>query len=122
MDKVRKVTNKEDRNCYLIPFPFWMARFVHHIHVTPQGLIIKPGKNDKLVFDGSIKLKLDSKHINSMAHVKFEPEVTFGHSLPKHLIRIWNLRISCPDDDILLWDDDATGAFRQCKFHPDITQ
>eukprot|EP00957_Ditylum_brightwellii_P108506 8276222-Ditylum_brightwellii.AAC.1 len=47
MEKVRKVTNKEDRNCYLIPLPSWMTRFMPHLHVTPQGLIIKPGKNDR---------------------------------------------------------------------------
>eukprot|EP00957_Ditylum_brightwellii_P110128 8399322-Ditylum_brightwellii.AAC.1 len=48
--------------------------------------------------------------------------MTFGQALPKHLFRIWNLTISYPEDDILLWDDDATGVFRQCKLHPDIAQ
>eukprot|EP00957_Ditylum_brightwellii_P090016 6855743-Ditylum_brightwellii.AAC.1 len=57
-----------------------------------------------------------------MIHVKFEPEVTFGQALPKNRIRIWNLRISYPDEGILLWDDDATGVFRQCKLHPDTAQ
>eukprot|EP00957_Ditylum_brightwellii_P020955 1579756-Ditylum_brightwellii.AAC.1 len=68
MEKVRKVMNKEDRNCYLITFPCWMTRFIPHIHVTPQGLIIKPGRNGRLVFDGSIKLNWDSKPVNSMTH------------------------------------------------------
>eukprot|EP00957_Ditylum_brightwellii_P027599 2086660-Ditylum_brightwellii.AAC.1 len=57
-----------------------------------------------------------------MTHVKYEPEVTFGQALPKRLIRIWNLRLSYPEEDILLWDNDATGAFRQCKLNPDIAQ
>eukprot|EP00957_Ditylum_brightwellii_P049888 3781965-Ditylum_brightwellii.AAC.1 len=57
-----------------------------------------------------------------MTHVQFKPKVTFGQALPKYLTRIWNLRISYPDDDILLWNDDATGAFRQCKLHPDNAQ
>eukprot|EP00957_Ditylum_brightwellii_P060279 4577840-Ditylum_brightwellii.AAC.1 len=122
MEKVRKVMNKEDRNCYLISLPCWMTRFIPHLHFTPQGLIVKHGKNDRLVFDGSIKLHWNLKPVNSMTHVKYEPEVIFGQALPKHLIRIWNLRISYPDDDIILWDDDATGAFRQCKLHPDIAQ
>jgi hypothetical protein len=79
--------------------------------LPPQGLIIKPVKNDKIVFDGSIKLNWDSKLVNSMTHVKFEPEVTFGQALSKHLIRIWNLRISYPVEVFLLWDDDASGRF-----------
>eukprot|EP00957_Ditylum_brightwellii_P182819 13925525-Ditylum_brightwellii.AAC.2 len=57
-----------------------------------------------------------------MAHVKLEPEVTFGQALPKHLIWIWDFIISYPAEDILLWDSNATGAFRQCKLHPDISQ
>eukprot|EP00957_Ditylum_brightwellii_P130483 9954609-Ditylum_brightwellii.AAC.1 len=122
MEKIRKVMNKEDRKCYLIPLPCWMTRFFPHLHVTSQGLIIKPGKNERLVFDGLIKLDRNSKPVNSMTHVKYEPKVTFRQALPKHLIRICNLRISYPNEEILLWDDDATGAFRQCKLHPDIAQ
>eukprot|EP00957_Ditylum_brightwellii_P136143 10382946-Ditylum_brightwellii.AAC.1 len=57
-----------------------------------------------------------------MTHAKYEPEVTFGQALQKHLMRIWNLRISYPEEGILLWDDDATGAFRQCMLHQDIAQ
>eukprot|EP00957_Ditylum_brightwellii_P173731 13226932-Ditylum_brightwellii.AAC.1 len=30
--------------------------------------------------------------------------------------------MSHPDNYIFLWDDDATGAFRQCKLHPEIAQ
>eukprot|EP00957_Ditylum_brightwellii_P039617 2996260-Ditylum_brightwellii.AAC.2 len=57
-----------------------------------------------------------------MTHVKYEPEVTFGQVLPKHLIRMWNLRISYTNEEILLWGDDATESFRQCKLRPDIAQ
>eukprot|EP00957_Ditylum_brightwellii_P151646 11548441-Ditylum_brightwellii.AAC.1 len=81
---MQKIINKEDRNCYLIPFPCWMVRLIPHIHVIPQGLIVKPCKNDRLVFNGSIKLDWNSKPV--------------------------------------LWDNDATGAFRQYKLHPDIVQ
>eukprot|EP00957_Ditylum_brightwellii_P115244 8788790-Ditylum_brightwellii.AAC.1 len=99
-----------------------MARFISHTHVIQQGLIVEPSKRDRLVLDGSIKLDYNSKPVNSMTHLKKEPEVTFGSIIPNHLIRTWNLRISYHDDDILLWDDDATGAFRQCKLHPGIAQ
>eukprot|EP00957_Ditylum_brightwellii_P193649 14746911-Ditylum_brightwellii.AAC.1 len=60
--------NKEDRNCYLIPFPCWMTGCIPHILVTLQWLIIKPGKTDRLMFDGSIKLNWDSKPVNSITH------------------------------------------------------
>eukprot|EP00957_Ditylum_brightwellii_P210646 15365213-Ditylum_brightwellii.AAC.1 len=121
MEKVRKVMDKEDRNCYCTPFPCWVTRFIPHIHVTQQGLILKPGKMIDLFFMVPLGY-WNSKAVNSMTHVKFEPEVTFVPALPKHLIRIWNLTISYLDDDTVLWDDDATGAFRQCKLHPEIAQ
>ena len=53
MDKLMKAMNKEDKNQYLISLPNWLARFIPHLHVTPQGLVIKEGKNDRLVWDGS---------------------------------------------------------------------
>ena len=42
--KTQKVMNKEDRNQYLIPLPLWIARFIRDLHLTPQGLLEKPGK------------------------------------------------------------------------------
>ena len=52
-DKVSKVMNKEDKNQYLIPFPSWLARFIRNLHLTPQGLLVKPNKNDRLIWDES---------------------------------------------------------------------
>ena len=49
LDQVLKTLNKEDMNQYLLPFPNWLARFFKHLHLTPQGLLFKPGKNDKLI-------------------------------------------------------------------------
>ena len=55
LDKVMKTINKEDRNQYLLPFPNWLARFIPHLHLTPQGLLSKQGKNDRLIWDGSFQ-------------------------------------------------------------------
>ena len=44
IEKTLKTMNKEDRNQYLISLPNWLARFIPHLHVTPQGLLIKDGK------------------------------------------------------------------------------
>ena len=53
LPQVLKTLNKEDRNQYLLPFPNWLARFMKQIHVTPQGILSKSGKNDRLIWDGS---------------------------------------------------------------------
>ena len=51
--KIEKVMNKEDKHQFIIPLPCWLARFIQNLYITPQSLIIKPGKNDRLVFDAS---------------------------------------------------------------------
>lgn len=118
--KVVKTMNKEDRNCYVIPMPCWLARFIPNAFFTPNGLLCKPGKKDRLVFDGSFLINWDSTPINTMIDIDTEPLVTYGRVLQEHLNRIWNLRISYPNEDILLWDDDVAGCFRHIKHHPDV--
>ena len=53
VEKTKKSMNKEDRNQYLIPLPIWLTRFIYSLHVTPQGLLVKKGGNDRLVWDDS---------------------------------------------------------------------
>ena len=120
IDKVNKTMNKEDKHCYVIPMPNWLARFIPNSFYTPNGLISKPGKNDRLIFDGSYMIDWFSKPINKMVDTSKEPPITYGRVLQDHINQIWNLRISYPDEDILLWDDDIAGCFRQEKHHPDI--
>ena len=50
-----------------------------------------------------------------------EPEFFYGKTFELHLIEIWNRRIATPIGDIFLFDDDVKGAFRHCKYHPDVT-
>ena len=49
IDQVKKNMNKEDRNQYVLPFPNLIARFVKNLHLTPQGLLQKLVKNDRLI-------------------------------------------------------------------------
>ena len=46
--------------------------------------------------------------------------VIYGDTFMRRLTTIWNLRISHPNSDIYLFDDDVKGAFRHCKYHPDV--
>ena len=45
------------------------------------------------------------------------PSIKFGKAFNNHLIRIWNLRITHPYENILLWDDDVPGAYRLPKYN-----
>ena len=119
-DKTMKAMNKEDKNQYLITLPSWLARFIRHLHLTPQGLLWKPGKNDRLIWDGSFITNWQAISINMMLTNHTEPEIIYGSNFERHLESIWNLRITYPKSDILLFDDDVKGAFRHCKYHPDV--
>lgn len=120
LTKVKKTMNKEERNNFVLPLPNWTARFIPNAFFTPNGLVTKPGKKDRLVFDGSFLINWDSQPINSMIDMATEPEVTYGRVLQDHINRIWNLRISYPNKDIFLWDDDVKSCFRHGKHHPDV--
>ena len=50
---VAKTMTKEFKHSYVIPFPRWIARLCPHLHLTPQGILIKPGKNPRMIWDGS---------------------------------------------------------------------
>ena len=118
---VAKALIKEDKHNFFLPFPSWMTRFFYHLHLSPEGLVIKPGKSDRLVFDATFKIHPTSLSLNTTwTHVKDEPPIWYGSAFRRHLLRIWNLRISYPLEDILLWDDDVSGAFRLIKYNPEI--
>ena len=118
--QVLKTLNKEERNQYLLPFPNWLARFMKHIHVTPQCFISKLGKNDRLIWDGSFIPEWESTCINMMLDGKTEPPVMYGDALQRHINRIWNSRITFPRKELYLFDDDVKGAFRHSKYYPDV--
>jgi hypothetical protein len=120
LKKTMKTMNKEDRNQFLIPLPNWLTRFINHLHITPQGLLEKKGKNDRLVWDGSFTPDWEAICINIMLSHATEPEIFYGHTLIQYLAEIWNRRISTPIKEIVLFDDDVKGAFRHCKYHPDV--
>lgn len=111
LSKVMKTMNKETKKCFSIRFPACIATFCQNCHVTPSGLIIKPGKNDCLIFDGSFLPNWSSISINQMQSPKFNPKIVYSTALLCHLERIYNLCISYPDEDIYLFDDNVLDAF-----------
>jgi len=119
-DLVEKALNKEERNNYAFPLPSWMARFLYHFHLSPEGIITKEGKKDRIIFDASFKIHPHSTCPNDWTSKFDEPPIWYGSAFFRHLIRIWNLRISYPFCDIFLWDDDVSGAFRLVKYNPEV--
>jgi len=119
-DLVQKSLVKEEKYNYVLPFPNWMARFIPNLHVSPEGIIVKEGKKDRIIYDASFHVHPHSFCPNDWTTVHDEPPIYYGSALYRHLSWIWNLRISYPDQIIYLWDDDVSGAFRIVKYNPEV--
>ena len=76
-DKVLKAINKDENNIYIISFPKILTRFIHDLNLTPQGLLIKPGKKYRPIWDGTYIIDHNSKYINMMMDNKKELEITY---------------------------------------------
>lgn len=111
-----KAINKDERASHLFCLPEWTAPLVPNLHVSPLGLLVKKGKT-RLIFDASFRPSSSSVAINDVTHKSDEPPTDIGTALTRHIARIWNLRITFPSEDILLWDDDVKSAFRHVRYH-----
>jgi hypothetical protein len=122
LHQVKKNMNKEDKNNFVIPLPHWLARYMKHMFFTPQHILEKPGKKDRQIFDGSKRYTPTSTSLNMMTSTPLgtEEDCKFGSAREKILQRIYNLRVSYPDKDIIVHANDVKSCFRQVKLHPDI--
>ena len=121
LDKVKKTVNKEDRNKFVVPLSSWLWRFMPHIFVTPQHLLQKAGKKDRMIYHASSQVTKDSISVNMMTEdaSKTEMRCDFGRVKLRLYTRIYNLRITHPSTDIALHANDVKSCFRQLKHHPD---
>ena len=120
LEHTRKVINKEDRNSSILTLPRWMAPFIPDCGVAPQGLILKPDRKPRLVYDGSYQHSPTSIPYNWFINLANEPEIVFGQALPGYITELCNLRISYPNEDIDQKTDDVTRAFRRGKYNPQV--
>ena len=105
--------NKEERNNYVLHVPHWIWHFVPHCFVMPQHILIKPGKKDRQIFDASRKYDWDSVPVNQMTPMPYGSELhcKCGTVWDEILIRAYNLRISYPNDDIVIHANDVKSCF-----------
>ena len=115
-----KALNKDDKRQLVLTFPRWISYCIPNYRQAPGGLIRKPGKKDRLIYDTSHQTSPESIPYNMVANKSNEPEIVFATAERRHLQRIYNLRISFPNEEIRLMDDDVTAAFKQIKMNPEL--
>jgi hypothetical protein len=118
---VKKAMNKEDRYSHLVPIDEDICRVSAYLRHTTQTVVMKPGKNDRLVWDGTTTLLALDIVMNQVTPVNREAPITFGHVKIQLYIDIYNTRISHPYVVILLGLADIKACFRFPRLHPDLT-
>ena len=83
--------NKEEKYKYVFPLPIWLVRFIANLHLSPQGLIQKEGKDDRLVNYALHLLNHESVCLNMLTHPKREPELEYGAAFISHLTQIYDM-------------------------------
>ncbi len=89
---------------------------------TTQSIIIKDGKNDCIVWDGSTVTQPADIVINQVTPVAQEALVMFGHVKSQIYTDIYNMGISYPTAMILLGLADVKACFRYPRIHADLTE
>ena len=99
---------KEHRNRFNMPLPVYLARYIPHLFVTPQALIVKLDKA-RLIFDASKRWTAKSISINKMSSTYLGTELLclYGTTLRDTLERIYDLRITHPHADIVVHANDV---------------
>ena len=119
-EKTYKAMVKDNKKSYTLLFDQELLQFILHCHVTPQGLVdlLSPYKNPRPIFDSTFRPAIWAMAINDWTHKSNEPPLTFSLAELVFMIWIYNLRISYPWLELLLGDDDVSGAFRHDKYNP----
>ena len=90
------------------------------MYLTSQGLLVKRKKKDSLVFNTAYLASPSFIFIHNITSLEDEIDLKYGYTFKNHLKRIYNLRINYSNKEILLFDDDTSGAFRHIKLHLDV--
>ena len=113
---------KDSARGYCVLFDKRAVDFTLNCHVTPIGLVDhnNPHKNARPIFDASFRPEPWCSGINDWTTKTTEPSINFADALDKYFFWLYNLRITYPDEEIYLGDDDVSGAFRHQKYHPNL--
>ena len=87
---------------------------------TGQIIVQKPGKDDRVAWNGTGKRRADDFAMNEVTPTDKEAVVTFGSTWSDFLVWLYNMRVSFPYSDILLGMADIKACFRYPRIAPDL--
>ncbi len=98
-----------------------LCKLSPYLRHTTQSIVIKDGKNDRIVWDRSTVTQPTDTVMNQVTQVAQEAPVMFGHVKSQIYKDIYNTRISYPTATILLGLADVKACFRYPRIHADLT-
>jgi hypothetical protein len=113
--------NKEDQYSHLVPIDEDICRASAYLRHTIQTVVMKLGKNDCIIWDGTIILLALDIVMNQVTPVTCEAPVMFGHVEIQLYINIYNTCVTHPNDVILLGMADIKACFCFPRIHPELT-
>ena len=116
-DKVDTTLNEKEHNSHIIPFYDCLVVFSAYGHHVPQSMLVRNGKA-RLIWDGSTKCNWWETTMNEVTPTDREAGITFGYVYMAFCILIFNLRISFPNEEILLAFIDILSCFRWPRIFP----
>ncbi len=118
---VHMTMSKEDHYSHWVPMDPLLCKLSPYLCHTTQSIVIKDGKNNCIVWDGSTVTQPTDIVMNQITPVTQEAPVTFGHVKSQIYTDIYNTRISYPNATILLGLADVKACFRYPRIHADLT-
>ena len=81
MESVRDTLNKEEKHSHIACFLPWLGVVSPMANVSSQGMVIKPGHDPRLVWDGTTKREETDIVMNDYIPLDDESPITFGRTL-----------------------------------------
>ncbi len=118
---VQKTLNKEDHYSHLFLMDLLLCKLSPYLCHTMQSIVIKDGRNNRIVWDGLTVTQPTDIVMNQVAPVTQEAPLTFGLVKSQIYMDIYNTGISYPIAMILLGLADIKACFRYPQIHTDLT-
>ena len=110
-------------NHFLLVLPRWVLRFLYGLFLSPIGFVERKDKG-RVVVDPSAHVAddTDTGALNDCMHKSDPvqcPPTFYASAQRRHWTHIWNLRVTHPREEIVLYKDDINAAFHRGRYHPD---
>jgi hypothetical protein len=120
----KKFAGEEGKSFHLI-LPRFLVSFLPGLFLSPLQWEVRKGKG-RICVDCTNGLHPISGAPNSFIpkpsaiNADACPPVYYSDALQRHLVRLWCMCMTWPEEDILQHCDDLDSAFRRILYHPDL--